>query len=424
MQTPIDSVAGAEAPSRRRVITAAAALGAGTLSQHPWAAASAQSTSLAPHRDQVKVAKVEAFTVPESIFVCVTADDGTTGWGEAGHDGGELTASVVNIELRPHVVGRDVFDGDPLWTKMYYETDELGPGGLASQAIAGVDCALWDLRGKLLGQPVWALLGGRHRKEFPVYGSFSIGQYSSGRQMTPKEAARKAEELVDEGFKAIKVRLGIREENADPDPDPAIPTVRAVRQAIGDRVPLYVDANNGYRAARAIEVGRRIAGEFNVSVFEEPVAAHHFASMAQVSEAIAKSSGDAMMTIAAGEHEYTPWAFRDLILHGKPGLLNPDVSKLSGLTAGKKVAALAEAFDLPMSVHNARPTLLTAAHAHFIVSSVTANRPQEHPGSKRLTELWRFFKNRIAPANGYLSAPETPGLGLEVDEAAVRNFPR
>ncbi len=367
---------------------------------------------LLAQRGRARIKAVEAFAVPRAVFVKVTADDGTTGWGEAGHSGASLVARLVNKEMSGFVVGDDVFAGEASWSKLFFEYDELGPGGLISQAIAGIDCALWDLRGKLLRQPVWALLGGKYRDDFPLYGSFSI-DLGDGKRMTPEQAATKAAELVQEGFGAVKVRLGIREENVDPDPDPAIPTVAALRAAIGPDIALYVDANNGYRAARAIEVGKRLAGDYGVSVFEEPVAAFHYASLAQVSQALDVS-------VAAGEHEYTPFAFRDLIQQGRPDLLNPDVSKLMGLTAALHVASLAESFDVPISVHNARPTLLTAAHAHFVARARAASRPQEHPGTKRLSELWRYFENRLEPRQGRLAVPTGPGLGLIVNEAAVR----
>jgi L-alanine-DL-glutamate epimerase-like enolase superfamily enzyme len=361
---------------------------------------------------RAKIAKVEAFAVRSAVFVKVTADDGTAGWGEAGHSGGAMVARLINRDMAKFAIGGDVFAGEATWAKLFFEFDELGPGGLVSQAIAGIDCALWDLRGRLLRQPVWALLGGKFRDSYPVYGSFSIDT-GDGKRMSSEEAGRMAAELVGEGFGAVKVRLAIREENADPDPDPAIPVARAIRAAIGTEVPLYVDANNGYRVARAIEVGKSLAGDFGVSVFEEPVAAFHYASMAEVGAALD-------MAIAAGEHEYTPFAFRDLIQQGRPDVLNPDVSKLMGLTAGLHVATIAEMFDKPISVHNARPTLLTAAHAHYVARARTATRLQEHPGAKRLAHLWDYFDNRIVAKNGRIAVPDTPGLGLEVREAAVR----
>ncbi|TQV78133.1 mandelate racemase/muconate lactonizing enzyme family protein [Exilibacterium tricleocarpae] len=367
---------------------------------------------LARERGQAKIAQVEAFAVPKAIYAKVTDDAGNTGWGECGHDGGALVAGVVKQYLRPELIGGDVFDTEPLWAKQFHEIDEIGPGGLASQAMAGVDAALWDLRGKLLGVPVYKLIGGKFRSKFPIYGSFSRSK-GRGKYRTPEECARYAEDLMEDGFQAIKLRLGIREENQDPADDPALPCAKAVRNVIGDDVPLYVDANNGYSPARAIQIGRALIDECNVSVFEEPVAQYQYGSLAKVAEALP-------MFIAGGEHEYTKWAFRDLILHGKVTLLTPDVSKLAGITEAKKVAALAEVFDLPMSVHNARPTLLTAAHWHYVASCQSAHRPQEHPGNKRHSHLWKYFENKITVSDGYGYVSEEPGLGLIVNEAAIR----
>ncbi len=372
----------------------------------------AATTRLAERRGDVRIKSVEAFALPRLNLARVEADNGVVGWGECGHSGGALVTRAVKSEIADLVKGHDVFGADTAWRRMYYELDELGPGGLASQAIAGVDCALWDLRGRLLGLPVHVLLGGKHRDRIPLYGSFSRS-LGSGRFMTPAQCAETAAGLAKEGFRTIKLRLGIREENLDPADDPAESCTRAVREAIGPDLDLYVDANNGYSPARAIRVGRMLAEEFNVTCFEEPVAAYQYASMAQVADALE-------IDIAAGEHEYTRWAFRDLILQGKPDVLNPDVSKMGGLTDALRVATLAEMFDKSISVHNARPTLLTAAHLHFVAAVPLANRPQEHPARDRLSELWQYYRNRTEVADGWATVSDAPGLGLEVDEDAVR----
>ncbi len=371
---------------------------------------------LAANSGQSRIREARAYAVDRAIYAQVVDENGVSGWGECGHSGGSLVARVVNDKLKKLVVGQDVFAAEPVWSRMFHEVDELGPGGLASQAIAGVDCALWDLRGKLLDLPVYKLIGGKYRDRFPLYGSFSRSK-GGGEYRTPEECAAYAAELVGEGFRAIKLRLGIREENQDPADDPALPCARAVRQAIGDDVELYVDANNGYSPMRAIMIGRQLMEECNVTVFEEPVAALNYHSLSRVCEALP-------MFIACGEHEYTKGDFRDLILQGRCHILNPDVSKVAGLTEAKKVAALAEAFDLPISVHNARPTLLTAAHFHYVASCQGAHRPQEHPGSRRLSELWKYFENKIKVEDGYGYVPEAPGLGLVVNEKAIKDAAR
>ena len=225
------------------------------------------SPLLAANLRQAKVAEVRAFALPKAVFVQVIADDGTQGWGEAGHEGGRHAARLINETLDKWVEGRDVFDADGIWSHLYNEGDELGPAGLLGMAISGIDNALWDLRGKLLGLPLWALLGGRFRERITLYGSFSRDA-GDGKYLTPAECAKRAAALVDQGFRTVKLRMAIREENLNPDPDPTLPCVREVRRAIGDEVALYVDPNNGYSAARAIMVGRKLQDEYGVSVYE------------------------------------------------------------------------------------------------------------------------------------------------------------
>lgn len=388
---------------RRRFLLAC---GAGALAASPMAAL------LAANRRQARIAEVRAYAIPKGVFVQVVADDGTSGWGEAGHEGERHAARLINETLDKLVEGRDVFDAEGTWDRLYHEGDELGPAGVLGMALSGIDNALWDLRGRLLGLPLWALLGGKRRERITLYGSFSRDA-GGGRYLTPAQCAARAAALVEEGFGTVKLRMAIREENLNPDPDPTIACVREVRRAIGDDVGLYVDPNNGYSAARAIMVGRRLQDEFGVSVYEGPVAKHHWPSLAQVVDALD-------MEVAEGEYAATRWQFRDLILQGRPDVLNLDLAILGGVTEGKKVQALAEAFDKPIAVHNARPTLLNAVHLHFLASCAGAGRPQEHPGRERLKEMWALFENQQLPERGSIAVPDTPGVGLIVNEAAVR----
>lgn len=392
--------------NRRRLMTAAT--GALALAALP----AATQRLLAAERRQIRIAEVRAYAVPRAVFVQVIADDGSEGWGEAGHEGGVDAARLINGRLDSIVEGLDVFAAEPAWDRLYFEADELGPGGLAAFALSGIDNALWDLRAKLLGKPLWALIGGRFRDTITLYGSFSRDA-GDGVFLSPAECAARAEALVAEGFGTIKVRMAIREEGRDPADDPMLPCMRAVRRAVGDGITLYADPNEGYSVKRAIRVGRALQDEIGVAVYESPVALFNLDGLAAVGRALD-------MEIAAGETLATRWQFRDLIVRGGVDVINPDLAVHGGITEGKKIAALAEAFDRSIAVHNARPTLLTAAHLHFLASCRTAARPQEHPGRERLAELWRFFDAPLVLDNATLRVPDDPGVGLIVNAERVR----
>jgi L-alanine-DL-glutamate epimerase-like enolase superfamily enzyme len=407
MRRPADSNARASHAARRRFLThALAAAGGGALAALPW------SRAFAANVGQAKIAEIRAYAVPKAVFVQVVSDDGTSGWGEAGHEGGADSARLVNSRFDSLLEGTDVFNAEAAWDRVYFEADELGPAGLAAYAMSGIDNALWDLRGKLLGLPVWRLIGGKYRDDIELYGSFSRDNGEGG-FLTPAQCAARAESLVALGFKTLKVRMAIREERRDPGDDPMLPCMRAIRRAVGDGIGLYADPNEGYSVARAIRVGRQLEDEIDIKVFESPVAAFNLDGLGQVADALD-------VEVASGELLATRWQFRDLITRGRVDVINPDLAVLGGITEGKKVAALAEAFDRGIAVHNARPTLLTAAHLHYLASCRTADRPQEHPGPERLKELWRFFKAPLAWKNARMAIPDGPGIGLEVDEAAVR----
>ena len=406
-------------PSRRRFLQHAPALAAGALAltEADVRRTPVPQTSVpeAPRgMPPVTVAEVTPFWVGAGLFVRVRTSEGVAGWGEADRAGAAPVVARLIEGLAEMAVGRDVFAAEPLWTDLYYRSDDMGRGGLLTSALSGIDMALWDARGKLLGVPVYQLLGGAFRDRVALYGSFSRDDGEN----TPADMARIAERFVEMGYKAVKARMDIRQYDVDPDPDPTFPSSARSAPPSATTFPLYVDANNGYSAARAIEVGKRLYEEFGVEVFEEPVGYTNYADLAEVARALTG------IQVAAGEHEYTRWQFRELITRGHPDVLNPDLLRSGGLTEGKKIAALAEAFDLPIAVHSTRPTLGTAAHLHFTASVLNADRPQEHSGPDKAPELWDLFENRLEAEDGTLAVPQTPGLGLAVNEAAMERAAR
>lgn len=361
---------------------------------------------------KMKIAALETFRLKNALFVKVSSSEGLIGWGEVSPNNTRVAETFIHHGLKEHVMGRSIWDAEPVWDDMFYDNHDLGPQGVLLYAIAGIDCALWDLRGKAAGMPVHKLLGGAYRTRVKAYGSFGV---DGGTKMTPEQAAAQAVKFVERGFKTVKLRMQIRERNVNPYPDPTLPYARAVRKAIGDQVEFFVDINNGYTAARAIEVGKRLRDELNVRYFEEPVSTQNLHELAQVSEALD-------IPVIAGEKEYTRWQQRDLIEHGKVDILNPDVSKCGGITEAKKIAALGQATERPIIPHNTRPTLATAASLQFAASISNCGSFMEYVDTDGFRALMGAMKSNVELKDGYLVVPQAPGLGIEPDEAALRRL--
>ena len=363
--------------------------------------------------------KPEPKVSKSAVYVKIETDGGLNGWGEADKDYTTLCCAFIDQVLKKRLIGKDPFRIDNLWNYAYFRSYDEGPHGLLPGALSGIDNALWDLKGKALGVPVYKLLGGKFTSRIKLYGSFgaNIGshereKYGRSGKKNPQEMARIAAALVEEGYKAIKVRMQIRQLNIDPNPDPSFETVKEVRKAVGDDITIFFDANNGYTAHRAIEVAKALRERYNIATIEEPVTMNNYHALREVSDSLD-------FPVTAGEHEYTRWHFRDLITIGNTDILNPDVIKAGGISECKKIAALCQAFDKPFMVHNAYPMIATAAAAHFIVSCPNAAEFQEYAGPRFWMGLQKYFKNNLNDKGGFLEVPEGPGLGLEVDERAI-----
>lgn len=356
------------------------------------------------------IRSIETFVVEGACFVKVTASNGVAGWGETDADNPPLMAAFIHNGLKQRVLGESVWDSERLWDAMFYKNHDQGPGGALANSIAGIDIALWDLKGRLLGLPVHQLLGGQYRDRIRVYGSFGVG---FGRSMTVVQAAAQARKFVEQGFTAVKLRMQMRENNQNSTQDPVLSYARAVREAIGSDVDFLIDINNGYSAARGIEMARRLKEEFNIWLLEEPVSDQTHAETAAVVRAVDTP-------IIAGEKEYTRWQHRELIVYGNPDYLNPDTIKAGGLTEMKKIAAIAQAYGKPIICHNTRPTLGTAASLHLIASIPNCGPLMEFVDVNKFELLRGLMKNEVRFEKGYLHVPESAGLGLEPNEEKIR----
>ena len=354
----------------------------------------------------MKITDVKATIVfGRSIFVQVFTDQGITGIGECSPMNAPVIAHFVDTVLKPLVVGQNPIEIDKLWTTMFFRPYKLGVQGAHLEAMAGVDIALWDILGKVTGMPVCTLLGGCYREKVQMYAS--IG---GGAALTPAQMAARVEDALGAGFKAIKIRMdwGAARQDADPEKDYAM--FRECKRLAGDSIPLSFDANNGYSVSTAIRQGRRFE-ELGIYHFEEPVAQYDYAGIAQVADSLD-------VPVAHGEHEYTRWQFRDLITQARVDIIQPDVVKCGGISEMKRIAVLGETYNKHFVPHQTQPTIGTAANLHVIASLLWANRPQEYTGQN--PRLDALFKEPLVFADGYITVPRQPGLGLELDEERFR----
>jgi L-alanine-DL-glutamate epimerase-like enolase superfamily enzyme len=359
----------------------------------------------------VRITDVVTYPIKGAVFVEVRTDAGISGWAEAAPDNRHAARSLIENGLKEWVIGESAFDSARLWQLMFYKNHDLGPGGLLTNAISGIDLALWDLKGRVLGQPVHRLLGGAFRDRVMVYGSFGIG---NEKKMTPDEAAAQAAKFVSMGFKAVKVRLQIRELNLDPWPDYTLSYVAAVRKAIGPDIGLLVDINNGYTANRAVQIGKKLQDEYGVWFMEDPVSDQTDRELWQIAEQVD-------IPLIAGEKEYTLWQFRDLIVNGNPDVINPDILKCGGMTPMRKIAVLAEAWQKQIIPHNTRPTLGTAASLQFLASIPNAGPVMEYPDIDHFSEMVSLFPGGFLQfEDGFMTVPQVPGMGLTPDPELVR----
>jgi len=358
----------------------------------------------------LKITAVDVFPLKTgSIFVLVRTNAGITGLGECSPMNARVIVSMLRDALVPIVLGKNPLDIDRLWDEMYHRTYKLGVMGAQPEAISGIDIALWDILGKVTGLPLWQLFGGKRKDRIRMYSS--IG---GGAQATVAEQVRKAVEGVSQGFTALKMRMDWSSRSVDVNPAKDWEIVSTVRKEVGDKIDLQYDANNGLSVSTAIRLGRRFQDELNVIHYEEPIAQHDYAGYAEVCAALD-------MAVAAGEHEYTRWQFRDLIEKAKVDILQPDLVKCAGLSEGIRIAHLAQTHGKFLVPHQTQPTIGGAANLHFLACFDHSLRAQEYNYSSQNSELlWGLFKNQFPPKNGYCAVPDGPGLGLELDEKAMK----
>jgi L-alanine-DL-glutamate epimerase-like enolase superfamily enzyme len=286
---------------------------------------------------------------------------------------------------------------------MSHKFAKLGPEGALTGALAAIDIALWDLKGKLLGQPIYKLLGGAWRSELPFYASIGGNGARSVDAMLRVVEAR----LKDQPA-AVKIRFDNDRTKPDLDIPGDIAKARAVRRLVGDGFPLAFDANNGYSLGGAIRVGRALE-DLGYWWFEEPVQHYHAKAMGEVARRLD-------ITVSAGEQTYTLSGLVDLIEAGVR-MVQPDIVKMGGITGLMRCAAVAHAHGVELVPHQTQPTIGHAANLHLMASLLHMTKPCElNDPSPRQHAV---FESPPKPTDGLFPLPTDPGLGLRVNEAEL-----
>ena len=314
--------------------------------------------------------------------------------------GGSFAGHIVTVAvrdlLRDIVVGRDPHQVEAIWDDMFHETLLQGRRGAVMRAISIVDTALWDLMAQEAGLPLYSLLGACHEDTVPCYASG--GYFVPGK--TVADLADEVRGFVDDGFTAVKIKVGRTDLRED------IERVRAARQAIGPDVPLLLDANNAWRDAPSAIKATRAFEECVIDWMEEPVMPDEIEASAAVARAVD-------VPIATGEIEATRWGFQAIIQAGAASILQPDACVCGGVTEWRRIAALAAGRGIPVAPH-----WFADLHVHMVASAPNAMWVEYFPDTSVLNFM-RVLKSSLKVRGGRLVLPKKPGLGVELDHAAV-----
>ena len=356
----------------------------------------------------MKIQSIETFSNEFVSLVRLRTDEGAEGWGQTSPYHADITALVLHRQVAPYALGEDATGIDALLDKIV-EIEFKFPGSYLRRALAGLDTALWDLRGKLAGKSVCELLGGQPHP-FPVYAS------SMRRDITPEDEAARFVRLRDaNGYQAFKFRIG-KECGHDEDewPGRTEAIVPALRRALGHNVSLLVDANCCYTPNKAIEVGRML-DEHGICHFEEPCPYWEFEWTAEVTEALQPLA----IKVAGGEQDCDLSQWRRMVNAGVFDIVQPDICYVGGLSRALRVAALANEAGLPCVPHSANLSLVTVFTLHMMGAIENAGPYVEFSIEGLDYYPWQagIFSPALEAHDGYVQIPDGPGWGVEINPA-------
>jgi galactonate dehydratase len=354
----------------------------------------------------MKITRLTTYlTPPRWLFLQIETDAGISGWGEPVLEGRAHTVATAVSELADYLVGKDPLRIEDHWTVLYRSGFYRG-GGIHMSALAGIDQALWDIKGKAAGLPVHQLLGGPLRDRIRVY-SWIGGD-------RPADTARAAKGAVERGFTAVKMNATEELQFVDSHArvDATLANVAAVREAVGPSVGIGLDFHGRVHRPMAKVLMRELE-PFKLMFIEEPV-------LSENAEALAELAPLTSAPIALGERLFSRWDFKRVLEAGHVDIIQPDPSHAGGITETRKIAAMAEAYDVALALHCPLGPIALAACLQLDAVAYNAFIQEQSLGIhyNQSNDLLDYVKNRGAFAyqDGFVKIPDGPGLGVEIDE--------
>ena len=343
------------------------------------------------------------------MIVEIICDDGLSGWGEA-FGNAFINKSVLDNVYAPMLIGQNPFDTEKIWDELYNKLRDNGQKGSCIEALSAVDNALWDIKGKCVHLPVYTLLGGARRETILPY---ATGLYHSSLNQNPKELVDEAVSYANKGFRAIKMKIGFGLEDD-------IKMVKSVREAIGPNIELMVDPNHAYNAMNAIKLAKAIE-PFDISWIEEPVPPEDIKGYQEV-------KANTSIPISGGEAEFTAYGFKNLIDSRCVDILQPDCSITGGLTAFRRIMALAKVENIQCYPHVWGSGIAVAVGINACFSMPDFPEalvvPPVYLELDRTENIFReeINKNKLVIEDGYIHLSEFEGLGIDINRELIEKY--
>lgn len=360
----------------------------------------------------MKIRSIELFQVPPRwLFLKMTTESGLVGWGEPVVEGRAATVAACVREMTPSLIGKSAGDVEDVF-QMLYRTGFYRGGPILTSAISGIEQAMWDIKGKFYNAPVYELLGGKVRDRIEVY------RWIGGDH--PRETASAAQEAAAQGYHAVKMNATdeMRWIDTYDKLDATVERVANVRQAVGNKLRIAVDFHGRVHKTMAKVLINKLE-PYDLMFVEEPV-------LCENEQEFLEFSRSCRIPIATGERNFTRWGFKSMLVRGGVDILQPDVSHAGGILETRKIAAMAEAFDVSVALHCPLGPIALAACLQVDFTTPNAFIQEQSAGIhyNEGYDLLNYLKHPevFQYTDGYALRSDLPGLGIEIDEAYVRKM--